>query len=666
MNDMFKKCSSLQSLDLSSFDTSQVTNMSSMFDGCTNLQSITMDDSFDTSRVTNMYTMFFGCSSLKSLDVSSFNTNQVTTMEKMFSGCSSLQSLDLSSFDTSQVTSMFYMFNGCSSLQSLDLGSFDTSQVTTMLYMFNGCSSLNELTLGEKSIFNDTVNLLDGSWSGKHTSVMYATSADFMNNYDGSQPDTFVRKEANYWGTAPYVFDETTGTLTVYAGTLEGNKGTPWGKGEVSADQIQKIEFVESLKAPEDSTLLFANLPNLIEFAGLEKLDTSNVTSMHKMFARCSSLQSLDLSSFHTSNVTRMDNVFEYCSSLKSLDLSHFDTVNVTSMGLMFGYCSSLQHLDLSSFSTSNAPNMFAMFNGSDNLRSIKLGSNFKFSGMEQFDSYFTHKWVGMNSHVRYNSGADFTSQYDGTQPDTYVWDISSQLGVTLESNDPMTVGREDRLVWKIGHSTASAQGRTAKSINGKLFTTETVDFEPELLVEEQDALGNYVATLTIPVTDEGTTNGEHTYSYALPDLAYGNQYKITWKGTPWNNTTVSTAPTFRYELDYDANLELINGDMFLPDSRSTTTNRVIENGGLSFKDVPQELRFNATKLSTDLNEQLIAREDKDWEIGITDFRGTKAKSVTDSDVARQDWDLVATVAPFKDSSNQEIGLETLGITYVD
>ncbi|WP_165038325.1 hypothetical protein, partial [Enterococcus sp. ZJ1622] len=146
----------------------------------------------------------------------------------------------------------------------------------------------------------------------------------------------------------------------------------------------------------------------------------------------------------------------------------------------------------------------------------------------------------------------------------------------------------------------------------------------------------------------------------------YGNQYKITWKGTPWNNTTVSTAPTFRYELDYDANLELINGDMFLPDSRSTTTNRVIENGGLSFKDVPQELRFNATKLSTDLNEQLIAREDKDWEIGITDFRGTKAKSVTDSDVARQDWDLVATVAPFKDSSNQEIGLETLGITYVD
>ncbi|EME8125203.1 BspA family leucine-rich repeat surface protein, partial [Enterococcus faecium] len=346
-------------------------------------------------------------------------------------------------------------------------------------------------------------------------------------------------------------------------------------------------------------------------------------------------------------------------------DLGHFDTSNVTNMGMMFGYCSSLQSLDLSSFDTSKAIT-YTMFMSCDNLRSIKLGSNFKFGDSTSFDDYPTHKWVGINTHVRYGSGADLADQYDGTQPDTYVWDISSQLGVTIENQDSMTVGQEDSLVWTIKHTSGSSKGRTAKSIQGKVMTTETFDFAPELLVEEQDTLGNYVGTLTIPLTDEGITNDEHTYSYSLPDLTYGNQYKVTLKGTPWNNTTVSTAPTFQYELNYDANLELVNGEMVLPDSRSATSNRVVENGGLSFKDVPQELRFTSTKLSTDLNEQLIAREEKDWGIGITDFRGTKAKSTTDPDVVRKDWELVATVAPFKDSSNQEIGLDALGVTYVD
>ena len=66
--------------------------------------------------------MFEGCSSLESLDLSSFGTSQVTGMSSMFHGCSSLESLDLSSFDTSQATSMASMFYGCSSLRFVALG----------------------------------------------------------------------------------------------------------------------------------------------------------------------------------------------------------------------------------------------------------------------------------------------------------------------------------------------------------------------------------------------------------------------------------------------------------------------------------------------------------------------------------------------------------------
>ena len=54
--------------------------------------------------------MFDGCSSLTSLNLRSFNTENVTNMSNMFHGCSSLISLDLSSFNTKTVTDMSNMF----------------------------------------------------------------------------------------------------------------------------------------------------------------------------------------------------------------------------------------------------------------------------------------------------------------------------------------------------------------------------------------------------------------------------------------------------------------------------------------------------------------------------------------------------------------------------
>jgi len=54
--------------------------------------------------------MFSGCSSLTSLNLSNFNTNNVTNMSYMFFNCSSLTSLDLSNFNTNNATIMSDMF----------------------------------------------------------------------------------------------------------------------------------------------------------------------------------------------------------------------------------------------------------------------------------------------------------------------------------------------------------------------------------------------------------------------------------------------------------------------------------------------------------------------------------------------------------------------------
>ena len=62
--------------------------------------------------------MFSGCSSLTSLNLSNFNTSNVTNMCAMFSLCLSLMNLNLTSFNTSKVTDVSYIFSGCKKLQT--------------------------------------------------------------------------------------------------------------------------------------------------------------------------------------------------------------------------------------------------------------------------------------------------------------------------------------------------------------------------------------------------------------------------------------------------------------------------------------------------------------------------------------------------------------------
>ena len=63
--------------------------------------------------------MFSFCNSLSTLDLSNFNTQNVTNMQYMFYNCTSLSSLDLSNFNTQNVTNMEYMFYVCESLTNL-------------------------------------------------------------------------------------------------------------------------------------------------------------------------------------------------------------------------------------------------------------------------------------------------------------------------------------------------------------------------------------------------------------------------------------------------------------------------------------------------------------------------------------------------------------------
>ena len=65
MTQMFDQCSSITSMDFSHLDTSNVTDMASMFN-CFSLTTLNVSG-WNTSNVTNMYDMFKGCTSLKTI-----------------------------------------------------------------------------------------------------------------------------------------------------------------------------------------------------------------------------------------------------------------------------------------------------------------------------------------------------------------------------------------------------------------------------------------------------------------------------------------------------------------------------------------------------------------------------------------------------------------------
>ena len=90
---MFSACNHISEIDLSHFDSSQVTNMANMFYRCANLASLNLND-MKTSQVTNMNSMFYQCDKLALINLSSFDTSKVSLMNSMFLGCINIKVLD--------------------------------------------------------------------------------------------------------------------------------------------------------------------------------------------------------------------------------------------------------------------------------------------------------------------------------------------------------------------------------------------------------------------------------------------------------------------------------------------------------------------------------------------------------------------------------------------
>ena len=120
-----------------------VVNFSSAFgvsqgNRCCGTRWMQHDKLLDASSVTNLSGAWQNCSSLQSLDLSGWDTGSVTSLRDAWNSCYSLQSLNLSGWDVSSVTNLRDAWQDCSNLQSLNLSGWDVSHLSTNVAYPNG------------------------------------------------------------------------------------------------------------------------------------------------------------------------------------------------------------------------------------------------------------------------------------------------------------------------------------------------------------------------------------------------------------------------------------------------------------------------------------------------------------------------------------------------
>lgn len=390
LNATFKGCESLTELDLSGSNSENVTNMSEMFHGCKALSKLDLT-SFKTGQVTTMENMFCDCSTLETLDVSSFNTENVTTMLGMFNNCSSLRSLDLPGFNTANVTQMSSMFKKCSSLRSLDLSSFNTRKVAYMQDMFQGCTNLESIDL---SSF-DTENMK--SMTGMFFSCTKLETLDlssFATPKMVSMVDAFsnCKNLKKIYVTSAFTTDKVTLDFSIFAGCVNLPNFNP-AKTSVEMAHTGAGGYLTAATASwvrwdaPTGTLSFhrgATKPagdNILDLGyGDDPNWDTHAAEIKKVVFKAG---------FRDETHTTCSNWFNGCTNLTSIEgIENLNTSNVKNMSGMFALCSNLETLDLSHFNTERVTTMAQMFYGCTKLHDLNI-SSFKTENVTSMNQMF-------------------------------------------------------------------------------------------------------------------------------------------------------------------------------------------------------------------------------------------------------------------------------------
>lgn len=455
---MFYKDAKLTSVDFGQTNFSTVTDMSSMFDGCTALISIGDTDDWQTGNVTDMSRMFASCTALTKVGTKGWDVRRVTNMNSMFISCSNLATVDVSGWKTGSLVSAQYLFYKCAALTSLDVSGWDTSNLTDMAYLFSGCSTLTTLDVSKWS--TPKVTTLAGTFQN----CSKLTTLDVSN--------WVVSEVTNLAST----FQNCSKVTTLDVSGWDTTKVTTLANTFQNCSSLTQLDTSGwNIGAVTSLAYTFSGC-NKANTLAVDSWNTNNVTTMDHTFYNCVALTSANVSNWQTSKVTTLDDMFANDKVLTNLNLAGWNTKLVTNMKEVFMSCFGLTTLDLSSWDTSNATTYTNVFAGNTKLQHLTLGSDFTFHGdstmalpTPSISAPYNGEWQKGTSGKTYKS-ADLMSSYDGsTMAGTYNWaKIGGAVTVKYIDEDGTEIAAKQTLTGTAGQLYATA----AKDIDGYTLST--------------------------------------------------------------------------------------------------------------------------------------------------------------------------------------------------
>ena len=130
---------------------------------------------------------------------------------------------------------------------------------------------------------------------------------------------------------------------------------------------------------------LFDLCKDLVNVRFSETFDTSNVQCMEYLFGACYSLESVNLSSFNTSLVNEYTYMFDGCNKLTSLDLSNFEGKYTCGFHDMFISLKNLKYIDISS--------LYSIYPECNSLNLLNVPHNGTIIANRKLQSIYSYDW---------------------------------------------------------------------------------------------------------------------------------------------------------------------------------------------------------------------------------------------------------------------------------
>ena len=341
----------------------------------------------DVSGITTIDHTFYGCSSVESIDCSSWDVSDVTLFDQVFGTCAKLKKVDITGWNTSKAVSFLYMFysdislrgargfprlnlsnchsfknnfDGCRSITTIDFSRLNLPPDVDTIATIANCANLERITVDANFCWAYVQNETLSPTVSSPSSEYIEGADDYGYWYDSSDGNGYLptnipqHHAATYYAVKPCfaVYSADDGSLCFYkrfdkpqeGGAIDGKTVTrlyDWG--------IEYKDF-ESLKS--DANESYPLLPWIDEISNIKSVKAVDSGIRPKALSNwcfgMSNATSIDLTLIDTSRCTDFRSLFIGCSSIETLDLSNMDMSKMSDSRNMYIGCSRLKKISVS------------------------------------------------------------------------------------------------------------------------------------------------------------------------------------------------------------------------------------------------------------------------------------------------------------------------------